>query len=132
MTVLKVTEVEQKLRELNGNMAAAARHFGVTRAAVWKLVQNHPSLKAAQLDSREGMKDNAESSLYRAVLAGEAWAVCFFLKTQAKDRGYIEQLAVAGPDGGAIPIEFMANGTANLRAPVRAGEGHAGPNGAAS
>jgi hypothetical protein len=25
------------------------------------------------------------------VLAGEAWAVCFYLKCQARDRGYIEK-----------------------------------------
>jgi hypothetical protein len=29
-----------------------------------------------------------------AVLAGEAWAVCFYLKTQAKDRGYVERSEV--------------------------------------
>jgi hypothetical protein len=38
------------------------------------------------------MKDDAESALYKAALAGEAWAVCFFLKTQAKDRGYVERV----------------------------------------
>jgi hypothetical protein len=38
------------------------------------------------------MKDNAESSLYRAVLDGEPWAVCFYCKTQAKDRGYTERV----------------------------------------
>lgn len=34
------------------------------------------------------MLDHAESSLQKAVLKGEAWAVCFFLKTQGKSRGY--------------------------------------------
>jgi len=37
------------------------------------------------------MLDNAESVLYKAVLNGEAWAVCFFLKCQGKSRGYIER-----------------------------------------
>jgi hypothetical protein len=105
VAVLKVSEVEAKLRELNGNMAAVARHFGVTRAAVWLCVQKHESLKKAQHDCREGMKDNAESSLYRAILNGEAWAVCFFLKTQAKDRGYVERTEHTGPDGRPIQTE---------------------------
>jgi hypothetical protein len=37
------------------------------------------------------MLDNVESALYTAALAGEAWAVCFFLKTQGKARGYVER-----------------------------------------
>jgi hypothetical protein len=51
------------------------------------------------------MKDNAESALYSAVLGGEAWAVCFYLKTQAKDRGYVERQEMTGKDGGAIQQE---------------------------
>jgi hypothetical protein len=35
-------------------------------------------LKAVAADIREGMKDNAESVLYTAVLGGEAWAICFY------------------------------------------------------
>lgn len=52
------------------------------------------------------MCDNAESALNRAVINGEAWAVCFTLKTQAKDRGYVErvQQEVSGRDGQALEI----------------------------
>src|SRR5262249_17341747 len=32
-----------------------------------------------------------ENVLYEAALRGEAWAVCFYLKCQAKDRGYVER-----------------------------------------
>jgi hypothetical protein len=42
---------------------------------------------AAELAAAE----NRRISLYSAVLRGEAWAVCFFLKTQARDRGYVER-----------------------------------------
>lgn len=86
--------VEAKLRELGGNMAAVARHFGCTRGAVWKFCQVRPALRKVADDVREGMKDNAESALQAAVLRGEAWAVCFFLKCQAKERGYVERSEV--------------------------------------
>ena len=33
----------------------------------------------------------AELSLFKAIQTGEAWAVCFYLKTQGKDRGYVER-----------------------------------------
>jgi hypothetical protein len=83
--------VEARLREFSGNMAAVARSFGVTRQAVWEFVQKREKLKAITVECREALKDNAESALHSAILKGEAWAICFFLKTQAKDRGYIER-----------------------------------------
>ena len=89
--VLDAEQVAEKLRELNGNQAAVARFFGVTRQSVNDYVRSRPELRAACHDARESMKDHAESSLYRAVLAGEAWATCFYLKTQGKDRGYVEK-----------------------------------------
>lgn len=93
--------VESRLREHRGNMAAVARSFGVSRQAVWDFVNRREKLKAVAVDVRESMKDDAESSLQTAVLEGEAWAVCFYLKTQAKDRGYTElnKMALTDPSG---------------------------------
>lgn len=88
---LTAENVEAKLREFGGNMAAVGRHFGVTRQAVYDFVRRRKSLRAVVDDARESFKDNAESALQAAVLRGEAWAVCFYLKCQAKDRGYVER-----------------------------------------
>lgn len=88
---LTCKNVSAALRQFNGNMAAAARSFGVTRTAVYLFIERHPELKPVVKECRESMKDHAESSLQRALLAGEAWAVCFYLKCQAKDRGYVER-----------------------------------------
>jgi transcriptional/translational regulatory protein YebC/TACO1 len=88
---LTAANVTAALRKHNGNMAAAGRSFGVTRQAVFDFVKHHPSLRSVVTDCRESMKDDAESVLQRAVKKGEAWAVCFYLKTQAKDRGYVER-----------------------------------------
>jgi hypothetical protein len=92
---LTAEAVEAKLLELHGNLAAVGRHFGVKRQSVWGFVNSRPSLRAVATSIREAMKDNAESALYTAVLKGEAWAVCFYLKTQAKDRGYVERAELA-------------------------------------
>jgi hypothetical protein len=97
--MLTIEGVEAKLKDLQGNMAAVARAFGCSRQAVWKFVQGRQTLLAVQHDLREGMKDHAESALHAALLRGEAWAVCFFLKTQAKDRGYVERQEMTGRDG---------------------------------
>lgn len=83
--------VAAALVELMGNVAAVGKKFGVDRTSVRDLIDKRADLKRICIEAREGMKDHAESSLYHQVLKGEAWAVCFFLKTQAKDRGYIEK-----------------------------------------
>ena len=50
---------------------------------------------------------SAVTSLKRAVINGEAWAVCFTLKTLGKSRGYVErvQQEISGRDGQAIEIK---------------------------
>lgn len=89
--ILSVPLVAAALVRERGNVAAVARSFGVARSSVAELVDAHEDLRRVVRDAREAMKDEAEDSLCRAVRKGEAWAVCFFLKTQAKDRGYIER-----------------------------------------
>ena len=108
MTPTKLTaeSVTAAIRDMNGNVSAVAKRLGVCRQTVYTYIDRHPSVKDVLAESRETMLDNAESSLYRAVLAGEAWAVCFFLKTQGKRRGYVERQEVTGAEGGAIVMQW--------------------------
>lgn len=91
MARLTPKAVAEQIARLRGNVAAVARAFGVTRQAAAEYIAKRPDLAGLLRDAREEMKDHGESALYAAVLSGEAWAVCFFLKTQAKDRGYVER-----------------------------------------
>lgn len=83
--------VTAALAALNGNLAAVAHQFHTTRGTLQSYLNRHPNVQIALYDAQEGMLDMAEASLYRAVLAGEAWAVIFFLKTRGRKRGYIER-----------------------------------------
>lgn len=108
---LKPEEVEAKLRECNGNMAAVARFFGCHRTNIWHFCKKRKALDAVATDIRESMKDNAESVLYREVLAGNLGAICFFLKCQAKDRGYVERQELDHSGGLRVEIvEELADG----------------------
>jgi hypothetical protein len=110
---LTVEGVEAQLRKLRGNMAAVARHFGCSRVAVWKFVNRREALRRVAADERESMKDDAEGALYRAVRAGEPWAVKFFLLTQAKDRGYTTRTELAGErESPPIGVRFIEVGQA--------------------
>lgn len=105
-TKLTAEAVTAAIRDMNGNISAVARRLGVCRQTVYSYIERHPSVKDVLAEARETMIDNAESALYRAVLNGEAWAVCFFLKTQGKSRGYVERQEVTGADGGAIVMQW--------------------------
>lgn len=94
-----------------GNVSAVARQFSVSRASVMELIGKRKALQSVLADAREGMLDNGESSLHRSVLAGEAWAVCFLLKTLGKSRGYIERSELSGPGGSPIPIDHSGSVT---------------------
>ena len=97
-------QVEAALIAMSGNVSASARSLGVSRNWVDTLIKRSEKLQQVLHDARQSMCDNAESALNRAVINGEAWAVCFTLKTQAKDRGYVErtQQEITGRDGGPI------------------------------
>lgn len=90
MATLKTKPVADKLRELHGNMTAAAAALGVTRQGLAKFVEKN-NLGYIVEEARESMVDIAESALKRAVLNGEAWAIALTLKTQGKKRGYVER-----------------------------------------
>jgi hypothetical protein len=72
-------------------------------------IERFPDVAEAVKHQKEGMLDVAEGKLYSAINKGEAWAICFFLKTQGKARKYSERLEVTGQDGGPIKQEQTIN-----------------------
>lgn len=59
--------------------------------------------------SKMKMIGNAVSKLVEAVNKGEAWAVCFTLKTQGKNEGWSERLEHTGKDGAPLNFENMTD-----------------------
>lgn len=92
--------VIQAINSLNGNIAAVARQFHVSRSTMLGYVNAHPEVQAVLYDAREEMLDMAETSLYRRVLAGDAWAVCC-----------VEGTLVTMADGTQRPIETITAGS---------------------
>ena len=97
--------VARALDQLVGNVSAVARRFGVSRKAVMNLVNARPDLQQVLRDAREALVDHAESALFAAVSRGEAWAVCFALKTQGRSRGYVEK-----PESAAVVHQINWDG----------------------
>jgi hypothetical protein len=104
MADLKSEKVIKAIEDTRGNVSAAAKSLRVSRTTLYKYINERATVKAALDEARETMLDNAESALYRAVLNGESWAVCFYLKTQGKSRGYVERAELTGAGGGPVRI----------------------------
>ena len=99
-------QVAEAVREAHGLVSHAAKRLGCCDNTVRQYMKDFPEVAAARHDAREAMKDLGEAALWKAVSAGEGWAVCFYLKTQAKDRGYIERQEHTGADGAPITVAW--------------------------
>jgi hypothetical protein len=92
-------QVVAALKETRGMQALAANKLGCTVRTINRYANTYPEVQTEIEQQREAMLDTAESKLYSAIDRGEAWAICFFLKTQGKKRHYSERMEVVGPDG---------------------------------
>ena len=95
------------LEESRGLIAPAARALGCSRDTIRSYLEEYAEVAQAKLDQREAVTDMAENALYAAILRGEAWAICFYLKCMAKDRGYVEKAEISGPGGKPISIKLV-------------------------
>lgn len=103
-TEKQVIEAIQKAR---GMLAIAARDLKCARKTLIDYAAKSPEIEKALQEARELQKDVTEARLYQLIDKGELGAICFYLKTQARDRGYIEYSRVehTGANGG--PIETV-------------------------
>lgn len=90
-----------------GFITTIAKRLGCSRRYVYNLMDKYSTFKDAIIDERELMKDFAENQLFTQISEGNMTAIIFYLKTQAKDRGYIEKSEIehSGKDGGPIEIK---------------------------
>lgn len=84
------------------NVSHACKAIGICRQTFmhWRSTDAHFAKKVSEL--KEGLIDFAESMLFKKIKEGDNTANIFFLKCQAKDRGYIERVEHSGPGGSPI------------------------------
>jgi hypothetical protein len=88
-------EVVAALEATRGLVSLAAARLGCSTEAIYSRARKPGKVAEALTRERERMLDVAELSLYRKVQEGEGWAVCFYLKTRGKHRGYVQRQEVA-------------------------------------
>lgn len=79
------------IRATRGMLTLAAKRLGCAPDTVYRYVREYATVAQALRDERASVTDMAELALYKAIQEGEGWAVCFYLKTQGKERGYVER-----------------------------------------
>lgn len=99
-------QIALALRETKGMVTVAARKLGCSHNTIYKYAEKHQNVKDALREERQLMGDIAELALFKAIQNGEMSAIIFYLKTQCKDRGYIERHEHTGADGAPIQQTF--------------------------
>ncbi len=85
-----VPQVITALQQARGMVTVAARSLGCNPQTVRNYIARHATVASALHEERERTTDVAELALYKAIQNGEGWAIAMYLKTQGKDRGYVE------------------------------------------
>ena len=106
---LTVKQAEDALKKTAGNVMAAARALGVSRSTLYRKISESAALQEVLTDAREELVDIAESALRKEVLNGNITAIIFTLKTQGKERGYVERQELTGRDGEQLqgPVIYL-------------------------
>lgn len=88
---ISATKAIAAIEDSGGFVTQIAKRLDCTRKTVYNLIDKYPTVKEALEDEREKLKDMTEGKLLAQIKTGNMTAIIFYLKTQAKDRGYIER-----------------------------------------
>lgn len=103
-----IEEYAEALRQSRGLLSDAATRLGISRQAVQGRVARSPTLQEIRAEARESIVDMAESRLFDCVDRSEAWAIALVLKTQGRERGYVEKTEQTHAVSGDIRITIEA------------------------
>ncbi len=89
-----------------GIVAEICRAANISRQTFYRWRKEDPAFAEALTEARESLLDFVEAKLMKQIDESNLTAIIFFLKCQAKKRGYVERQEWSGPDGGAIPVKM--------------------------
>ena len=95
-------QVIAALEEAQGYVSKTASLLGCTPKTVYNYRDRFSTVAEAWQGIREKRTDFVENKLQEQINKGNVTAIIFYLKTQAKDRGYIERQELTGADG--VPL----------------------------
>jgi len=110
------------LKNTGGVLKNVAEVIGCARSTVYEAAKRHPEVEAVLQEEREKLKDLAEERLIEQIQQGNMTAIIWYMKTQMKDRGYVEKQEVehSGEIKGAeVQVYLPSNDRDDLPEAVR-------------
>ena len=104
-----VADYTEAITKSHGLIAFAARRLGVSRQAVYNMVNRHPEINEAMIDAREELLDLATSNVYAAVARGDLKMSCWILERLGKHRGFTKQITLAPSGPSAQELAAMSD-----------------------
>lgn len=101
-----VEEVISAIEEGKGYVSKVASILGCSVGTVYNYASRYEAVKAAWGDVREARHDFVENALHKRISEGSDTAIIFYLKTQAKERGYVERSEVKTDGELIIKVEY--------------------------
>lgn len=98
-------QVIEALQSADGYVSRAAYELKCTPKTVYEYKKRYPEIAEEWDAIREKRHDYVENALHKQIKSGNIAAIIFYLKTQAKPRGYVERQEWTGADGGAVQIK---------------------------
>jgi len=93
------------LEKAHGYVSSACTELGCSRQHFYVKLKGFPTVQAKMEEIREKRTDYVESKMMQLIDDLNPTMIIFYLKTQAKDRGYVERWEHSGP--GEEPIRFV-------------------------
>lgn len=82
----------EAMRKSLGVVSVAAKKVGITRQTHYNWLKEDAAYRYEIEAVMEEEKDFVESHLHQLIQQGNPAATIFYLKTKAKDRGYVERI----------------------------------------
>ena len=92
-----------------GYVSVIAKRLGCSQRYVYNLRDKYATFAEALQEERTKQLDFAEGKLQEQIKASNMTAIIFYLKTQGKDRGYVERVQneVTNPDGKPLTVKVV-------------------------
>ena len=105
----KSEEVVAAIVQANGYISRISDILGCSHQTIYNYRDRYATVRQAMADTKTKRTDYVEDQLMKAIREGNVTAMIFYLKTQAKDRGYIERTEFqhSGSDGKEITFKII-------------------------
>lgn len=104
---ITLQEAIDAARGSKGFVTQIAARLACSRRHVYNLMDKWVTFREAVEDERESLKDFAEGALLKKINSGDTASIIFFLKCQAKERGYVERQEITGKGGSDLTFRII-------------------------